>query len=841
MMLVPSIFRHDETPSRRSSGRELAHYLPQRRLVRPGVVKNDVSYTAAWRISADDPALKDQEAIKNVTWGTAAAIGLLQRWPGTFVQFYIDRFHVREYDRGLSVADQTVLQLMDELQADQFLEGDPLFGTECFAALTWTPPSKMRDRFRAMLAEGVESALRTESGMIEEFEGIFRQFQAQLEVAMSVERLTGDAVFSDILRFYNRFGPTGKDVPFRVPSPYVPLHEAMACDYRAGMQVRVGSHEVGCIDIATPPAVIEPLVLQPLAQLAVPHTLVVRVAGMSLGEAQSVTDTAIIDHKGAAEFNRAQIASPEHLRAIRQFTEARGNVGDEFRRLGKTTTTIVVRAKARETVEDRQEAIVAALSGRGYVAEVPKVEAFDTFVSTFPAQRKYGMRTFPIDALETATALPIFAARRGERFSSSASFPKSIHVPCVAYAVNQAREPYRFHLNPMGSDLRHGLICGQTTSGKSVLVNYLAAMERGRQPCSAISLIDRGLSARPSCMMLDGSFWDVFGDYNAPGFSLFCDADVPEIQGDLTDMIEGWVTLQGVEVTPDRRKALLGAVRLMGSMDRAARSYSAFEAIVHAQYDGHILEPAVAQYGPGGILGSLFNNTEDRFSVSRFNVVDTTRLRAKGEKFVIPVLNVIFWKIDQGEKALKRMLPDLNSVIIVDEMQELTSHPLGAKWAKLQHTEARKSNRALWLVGPSIKSFVDMADRDALLKASETRLYAPDTGATSELGHVMYEAMQLPKNGREMLTRMRRHRWLLHRPGDETLAELDFSLGEGVRGVAGDSRANAVIDYFLEKYPIEKYGNQRWKVERLIADPAPQVQAAGRRLQAIIELRERVA
>jgi type IV secretory pathway VirB4 component len=837
--LLPVVFaKGDPGPVRSSAGREISRYLPQRRLVRPGVVRNATSFTAVCRIRAEDPALADKEAIKNVTYGLAAAIGLLQRYPGAFAQFYVDRYLIGEYDRGMSLSDNPVHELMDELQQAAFSRRE-LFGTDCFVALTWQMPKKTRERFRSLLTEGVESAMRGESEIIDDFESIFRQFTAALEVSVSTERLANtDGGFSDLLQFLNRFGPAGESHPFRIPSACVPLNEMMGKEYQGGVEVRMGRHEIGCVDIVTPPAAIEPLCLQPLAQLAVPHTLVVRIVGMSIGEAQKHLDDAIIDHQGAAGFNRAKIESPEHIRAIKELTDARGNVGDEYRRLGKTTTSIVVRARTRALVADRQEAIVGALAARGYVAETPRDEAFDTFIATFAGQEKHGMRTFPIDALETATSLPLFAMTRGERYSSSASFPRAMPIPCTAYAVNRALESYRFHRNASGSDWRHGLIAGKIGSGKSVLVNYLGGMERARLPHVAISLIDRGLSARPMCLMLDGSFWNVLGEFNAPSFSLFADAELPEIQGELVAIFEEWVILQGEEVTALRRDALLAAVRLMGSMpDKSKRTYTAFSSFVAAQHDGDVLQPALDAYGPNGVLGPLFNNTVDNFAVSRFNVIDTTHLRGKGDKFVIPVLRVIFWKIDHGEKKLKQSMPDLNSVIVVDEMQELTRHPLGAAWAALQHKEARKHNRALWLVGPSIKDFVDMADRDALLKASETRLYAPDTGATSELGHEQYEAMQLPPNGREMLARMGRNRWLLHRPGDGTLTELDFALGEDIRGVVGDSRANALIDHYLEAFPPEKYGKDHWKVERLLGDPSVEVQAAGHHLRDLVERR----
>ncbi len=835
--LVPTVLGRPSAPVLRPAEKPLSFYLPQRRLVRPGVVKNALSYTGACRIGAADPALADREAIKNVTYGIAAAIGLLQRWPGTFAQFYIDRYRVSEFDHGLNLAENPVHELLDDLRAGYFARTE-LFGTDCFCALTWTPPSKARERFRSLLAEGVESAMRGESELIEEYDSIYRQFEAGLRVAMSAERIDRvDGAFSDLLRFANRFGPGGEDRPFRIPSAHVPLNELMAREYGGGTYVRVGGQEIGCVDIATPPATIEPFCLQPLAQLAVPHTLVVRVVGMSLGEAQSHLDDAIIDHQGAAGFNRAKIESPEHVRAIKQLTDARGNVGDEYRRLGKTTTGIVVRAKTREIVADRQEAIVAALSARGYVAEIPKDEAFDTFVSTFPGQAKYGMRTFPIDALETATSLPVFETQHGERYSSSRSFPSAIHVPAVMYAVNAARGLYHLHLNPAGSDLMHGLIEAPTTVGKSTVVGALAAGCRARLPQPVVTIIERGRSARPLCKMLDGEYHDILGDVDAPEFALFVDAHEPAAQAEWTAIFEEWAEVQGLRVTPDQRKSILAAVRVMGSItDLSQRTYTAFLSAIRAQYDGHLIEPALEAYGAGGVLGSLFNHTRDSFSVSRFNCIDTTNLRARGEKFIYPVLRAIFYKIDVAEQKMKRTCPDLTSHIFVDEQQELTCHKFGAEWVYRQMREGRKHNRGLWLIGPTVYGFSSMLERDAVLNAAQTRLYGQDTAALSGDTPNHYKAMGLPPQAVAKLPALRKRKFMLHRPDEGTLAELDFGLAEDFRAVIGDSRKNALVDRFIDLYPPEQYG-QRWKWEMLIADPLPEVQAAGHRLRELVERR----
>ena len=83
------------------------------------------------------------------------------------------------------------------------------------------------------------------------------------------------------------------------------------------------------------------------------------------------------------------------------------------------------------------------------------------------------MRRFPIDALTVAKAFPLHERSTGLRHSDSESFG-STKVPCVSYALGRGSSPRRVHLN--AGDLFHGLMCGRTGRGKSVLTVLLQSL-----------------------------------------------------------------------------------------------------------------------------------------------------------------------------------------------------------------------------------------------------------------------------------------------------------------------------------------------------------------------------
>jgi type IV secretory pathway VirB4 component len=841
-LVLPEILgRTKGAPKEARFDAAFAQYLPYRYLVRADVLKGARSYLAAWRIAAADAGTLHEETIKGVAYQIAATLGLLG--PSAMGQFYEVRARFREYDRGLSCADHPVLELLDDLREEQFLRREPVFDSQRYFVLTWTAPNAMLEAMRAAVSVGVDAQRRSEDEMIAEFEAKCRRIEASLRVALAAERL-GEVVEdgrrrSELLRFVARM-VSGEDRPFNVPPSTIRLNELLARDFVGGVDVRIGEDEIGVVEILTPPDEAAPMMLDRLADLDVPHTLALRVIGMSVQQAEQATADAVADLRGAADFHLS-LTNPSELRAAGAMQEAYGEIGDDQKRLGRTSVAVVVRAKTRPEVILAQQAVVDALEASGFRAVVSQGDALDSFLATLPGQRGHGMRQFPIDALTVAKAVPLHERSKGLRYSDSESLPAGVPVPCVSYALGRGKSPRRVHLN--SADLFHGLMCGRTRSGKSVRSAFLAAMFRGRLPLASVTIIDRGRSARPTCLMLDGEHYDVLGQ-RSPGFALFAGAHREDEERELLAILEEMATLQGVEQTKemtlaDRRRALLEAIRVVASRPPAERDLDFFLAMLGGGDYGQVLEPAIAAYGVAGILGDTFNRSQDAFESGRFNVIDIQNVATASdsdERFLIPLLRVIMWRLAAHERRLKEQLgDDLHSLYIVDEAHAVLNHEIGAAWALDQHKEGRKHNRGLWLVSNSPKDFAGLPRLDDLLKASQTRMYSNDPGALDPGTVGLYEKLGLPRKGIEMLPLIGERGVVLHGPETGTLCEIDFKLDEDVRAVLGSSRTNKLVDRYLEAWSPEKYGAQRWKTEMLLADPSPQARAAGTRLQTILE------
>ncbi len=839
--LVPELLARAGTlPKQRRQGVGLADFLPYRRFARADVIQCESCLLAAWRVAAAPTDVLAPATIVNTSYQVAATLGLLGS--GAVGQFYFVRSPFREYDPGLSRSDHPVLELLDDLREDFFLRRAPVFDSERFFALSWEPPNQVVESLRAATSSGLAARRRSEEDMLAEFESLCRRIEASLRVGLSVVERLGERIVdgrrqSDLLRFVART-VSGSDHPMVVPPPTVPLNELLARDFRFGWDVRIGEDELAIVELLTPPDFAAPQLLERLTQLTVPHTLAVRVVGMSLSESLRVLEDGVADFRGAADFH-ASLTNPAELRAAEQMSEAFGQAGDEYQRVGWTSTAVVVRAKARAEASGAAQAVVDALAASGFSATVGRAEAADTWLATLPGQRRFGMRTHPIDALTTAKALlPLHEQAKGPRFNDSESFPAGLDVPCISYGLTRGNSPRRLHLNV--ADVFHGISCGRTRSGKSVRTSYLAAMFRGRLPLASVTLIDRGLSARPTCLMLDGTCYDVLGA-NSPGFALFADAHREDDEArELLTIFEEMCELQGVAVTPLRRIALLEAIRTVASWPQKERTLFAFAEILGGGDDGHVLKLAIAAYGPEGVLGDLFNRAADSFETNRFNVIDIAHVSSLGAKFLIPVLRVIFWRLAAHERRLKSELgDDLHSLYFLDEAHALLTHPIGAAWVLEQQKEGRKHNRGLWLVSNSVEDFATVPRLDDLLKASQLRMYAHDPGALDPATSAFYAQLGLPRQGIEMLPTIGQRAIVLHAPEADALCEVDLQLDEDVLAVLGSSRTNTLVDRFRELYPVERDGPQRWKVELLRANPSSLVRAAATRFETILHAKER--
>ncbi|MGB8267567.1 MAG: hypothetical protein WCE44_14670 [Candidatus Velthaea sp.] len=805
----------------------LSDYLPWRRLVRPDVVTTvEDEFLTVFRFAAADVGTMPQGEIDAVAYRLSAALGALKPKPSVKVQFYARREPVREYLRS-AVPAHPVLEAADEERERFFLHEEPVYQTGRYLSLAWRPSDDDLARLRAALAASkLEEAIAIDQAMLAEFEGVLARLQASLGDALeTVERL-GERVEvdefgiarrrSDLLSFLHSF-VTGSLTPFNVPEEAaIELNGLLASRGFAGRSKhpKIGDDFVLPILLKTFPAETEPLILDELTRLGVPHVFCVRWLPMTLTEAHAALRDIVLDFQGSAKAH-GSFVDPGSLKSSIEATEAHGAAKDPYTQFGRSTFVVLVRAKTLAQLQAAKNAVLAVLEKAGFPnAYIPELAAWDAIASTFPgAQRWRGLHKHPEHALSIATIVPLHEHDRGRKFNGSRF--RVPNTPPHFYALAPGSALTRVHTSV--DDVEHGFGLAPTSWGKSTLQAFLALQRLGRLPFSGQTGFDKGLASYRACMMADGVVYDPLGDRNAPGFALFDrvhePAEAEEVLKILTEMLVLW----GVKPTPDEDQSLRDAMRVIASRPPEYRSMSDFARQV--QDDTGRLRDVLQKYTDAGALGNLLDCSSDSFGTRTWTVFDLQHVIEMAPEYLVPVLRVLAWKTASGAAAIRASLGDVGRyyqhMLNIDESHLLQKHPAGEKFILDVQKTGRARGLSVFLWSNGLDEMARTAGRTELLTQAKTRIFGGNPAATDDETRELYRSLGLNERGLAWLPKLEAREFLLHQPEAGILQRLTLRLDGPMLALIGDPRTNSDVDLFRERFPAEKWGLHEWKIRLL--------------------------
>jgi type IV secretion system protein VirB4 len=792
----------------------LAELLAYHRLVKPNVILlKDDAYLAVWRIAAPDVGSLDDQSVINVARRTAAALAALP--PTATVQFYERRVASSEYDRPQRYPSPLFRGLDDRRQA--VFTQQRLFRSERYCSLTWRMPSAAQATLRAVLDTGSAEAAAMTDAWLADFDALCAtveaQFGAALEMTRLGERLEVDPEGverrrSDLLAFIASC-IDGRDAPFNAPPPGTSLDDLLSVDYIGGYQPRVGDDAVACVVLKTYPDATVPRLLSRIAEMRVRHLLSVRFMPLDAAHAKKLMRNRAYDWAANATFDQAA-GDPDAEEMAQDARKALGVASRDVHRFGLTTITVTLRDRERARVDAAAREVIALLEAAGFRAFVPKVAAWDTWLGVPPGMNAFDCRRVPLTVINVAHLFPLHHDSRGARYAESPTLPP--RTPPVAYALTPGNTQYRLHLSAGDDDTFHGVAVGAPGRGKSTLLAALAAGWCGRMPAAGMSAIDRGRSLYRLTRWVGGNFYDLLGA-NSPGFALFDALADPHQVRTCLDILEEMCELQGVPITPPRRASLEQAMRVMPTYPPELRNLTAFVEVLSDPED--VLRAALRPYTAAGSLGTLLDATTDTWSTGMWNVVDVSNVIGMREKFLIPILRVVFWKLMRNARELRRVSGNhrLHWIYHIDEAHALLTHTLGQRFILELLKMGRKELAGIWLWSQSVTDFARTPILEDILKAAGTRIWFGDTGATPEAPELLelYQGMELPARGIRMLPEMPKWSFLFQQPAARELRELRLDLSPAELAVFGRSRPgdNQLVDALIAEYP------DTWRIELL--------------------------
>jgi type IV secretory pathway VirB4 component len=823
----------------------LADLLPWQRAIRPNVLKlRGGNYMAAWRLAGADVGTLSDEDVLNTAYSVSATIGA--QLPSTKIQFYVRPALFREYERGLGWK-HPISRLIDDLRAEFFLERERVYHTERTITLTWQPPPEWVEKMTAAISVGVDAQLRTENDLLAQFEGMCEAFEAALNNGRTlvatrlgtrkVRDVTGtERTVSDVISFANTC-LTGVKVALVAPPPDVPIHDYLAVEVRGGYEPRIGELECSAIVPTTFPPEAVPLMLEKLTTMKVSCMLHVSFVPETVAAATSTLSRGASNFKAAANFSAKRHVDPGYMDAHEQMVEAIGKTTDDYTRYGLASFTILVWARDRRLVRKAERAIEAVLNDCHFRGKVRRNGALDTVLSTLPGQTEIRKkREFQLDALTIAKVVPIHEASLGRKYSEAESF-KGIRVPPTTYALGPGGQLFRKHLNV--ADVFHSVKFGRPTVGKSVDEAYESAMWLTRLPWGGVTSIDRGPSGYQICKMFDGQYYRIL-DSSSPGFAIFSDAHIPAQAREIYHIIKRMVELSGVPVNGDREKWIKDAIKVIGGRPRAERSMFAFWEQLQDHDDS--LRKVLKKYTRLGDMGATFDSTVDTFEVGRFNVIDLELAMNLSPELLIPLLECVIWKTRTSVRRMKQAMGAEGDLVhwrfAVDEVNHsLMRHPIGVQYLVDMSLMGRKENFALSLASNSMLKFSECEGSSDIIDAAASRVYFNDPAAVGK-NRKLYEGHELPERGILWVPDLADREFVLHQPGANVCRRLTHRLDKNMMAIVGTSRNVRVVDEFIDRFPVAKWGEHHWKGQMLRAQGAEE---AADRLAAILEAADEAA
>jgi type IV secretion system protein VirB4 len=781
------------------------------RLVRPNMIKlSNGAFLAMYEMAAPDASVYDAQGLAAADFGIARAVSQFNE--NMVVHMHQRNMSYSEYDMRETAYPHPVLEWLDRRRESVFTAGR-CYRSRRIVSVAWEPPSQRDERLRAATSAGVDSAVRNEDELIEDFEAQLSQIEAFFRTHGMVRRL-------GVVRRPDRFGISrersemlahlawcisGRDVSVNVPIPGQEINGILGETFRGGYDVKVGEAETRVIVLKALPESTYPLMFARLQELQIDFSLVVRWMPLSGPEAKKMMKGALAEWTTKSQESMS-MTDPHAIDMIESARQAIGFLSSGGK-MGVVNVYVVLRSPDKKRVKDAAQKTVALLDEIGYKAFIATLTAEDDYFAQLPGDGYHGVRKYPLSAVNVAHMFSFHEESSGRRLAESPTLPR--RQPALSYAISGFGETlYHVNLNDEPRDLFHHFGVGGTGSGKSVTLAHIAAMWVARMPIAGFTGIDRGKSLYRLCNFLDGNFYDVLGDQNPPGFALFSEIDEPQIRRELLDILEGFVDLQGNGrdslMTPLRRKALENAMDSMLQIPSELRSLRTYYELL--QDPEGVLRPALHTYTREGSLGRTLDTETDSFTTGMFNVVEIGRIFNMQPKYLIPVLQVMFWKARTQVRRLKERTGnyDIHWLFQIDEAHTLLGHKLGQKFIQDELKMGRKEKRALGLWSNAASDYAKSDIKNDILEACKTRFFFRNLDVLDDEGvRNMYAELGLPRRGIEWLPDVQLYSMLLHQPASREIQEIRWNLDKAWLAIIGRSRDadNRRLDDYKERFP----------------------------------------
>jgi len=701
-------------------------------LVEDGIVLNkDGSLLAAWWYAGPD--MESASTNELAALSSRVNASLLRLGNGWMVQADAIRRPCAGYSPQGAFPDATTA-LIDAERRAQYESATTGFESVFALSVTWLPPREAQDRVAGWFvedpdatAEGYEAVLRAFTRSIEELEDA-------LSGALTVQRMGSE----ELLGFLH-LCIAAESHTLRVPEVPMYLDALLGSqDLVGGFRPRVGANHVRPIALVGFPAETFPQILDGLAQLSVSYRWSSRF--IALDPATAEARLKVIRRnwfqkrqglsglfKQALNLSGATFGNRDAVLMADDADEAIQEAASGALRFGYYTSVILLAGSEAGKLHLAARSVRRLLEHAGFASRVEEMNALESYLGTIPGHGHRNLRRPLVHTLNFADLIPTTSVWPGQDANPSALFPPQ--SPALLYARTSGATPFRLNLHV--SDVGHTLIVGPTGSGKTTLVGLLMA-QFFRYAGAQVFAFDKGYGAENLVRAAGGDHYELASDPAEGGLSLcpLAHLDRPDERPWAADWIEQVVRLQGLDVTPNHRRAIQTAIERLA--ESRGRSLTDFMGTVQDLE----VRGALRHYTLEGALGTLLDAERDGLSTGSFQVVEMERLLHLGAANAAPVLACLFHRVEDR-------LDGSPTLIVIEEAWLALGNELFAEKLEEWLRVLRKRNAAVVFVSQSLAEVVSSPLCDLLLESCPTKILLPNPEARTPQTRALYRRIGL--------------------------------------------------------------------------------------------------
>lgn len=668
--------------------------------------------------------------------------------------------------------------LMDDVRRLSYSGAAAGYSSRFILTVTWWPIPDSANKAAALFVDGRSAGTATRN--LERFKEQIDVIEGRLSHLLRIDRMldtTDDATgitTSPLLGHLEQCAAFAEDfVPMQLPQIPMYLDSVIGHhDLVTGFVPRIDRRFVAAIAITGFPGQSSPGILDFLSRLPITYRWSNRFIYLDQAQADRVLGkyrskwaqkrksmmNILRENSGGQATHINTDADRMSMDAVQAMAEA--SSGQVL--FGYYTSVIFLANEDPQKLDEISREVVRLINNKGFSARIEDVNSVEAIVGSMPGNTTANVRRPLIHTLNLAHLLPTTALWAGPDKNPCPFYPEN--SPPLFYAKTDGHTPFRVCLHD--GDLGHTAIIGPTGSGKSTLIGLVVA-QHFRYPNAQVFAFDKGYSLYPLVNAANGEHYDIAGEGPDLNFCPLGRVDEPAEQAWAAEWIESCAELQGVVITPERRKEIFRSIVQLGqSTDRMhQRTLSNYLLTLQDQ----TLRDALHAYTLSGMAGSLLDSESDSLGSNPFQVFEMEHLLGKGDKLVLPVLTYLFHRLEQRFKGRP-------TVLVLDEAWIMLSHPVFRAKIKEWLKVLRKANVAVVFATQSLSDLDSSGIADVIYESCPTKILLPNPEAMTDNSRPFYERMGLNARQIQILSQaVRKRQYYILQPNGRRLFELGLS------------------------------------------------------------------